>query len=267
MKTRSATAESIRRLRRERKMTQEELAGALNVSFQAVSKWETGAGLPDITQIPRLAAVFGVTTDEILGYSRAALDARVEEICDEAYKLRFSDPAGSRAVLEAGLREFPDNEIILNNILCVIDYKKDPDEMILMASRLADRAKLDEVRYDALRLLSYAYREKGDLEAAEGALEQIPEIYFTKLGEMAHVLTGEKKFNAARSQKWISLEDTALMMEALADVYIRRGDTARARAELTRAAAILDIMREDEDFYDDLDELSRNLRERLEKLK
>lgn len=266
MKTRNLTAEAIRRLRKERKMTQEELAGALNVSFQAVSKWETGTGLPDITQIPRLAALFGVTTDEILGFSLSDQEARVEEICDEAYKLRFSDPASSRAVLEAGLREFPDNEILLNNILCVVDYKKDPDEMILLASRLADRAKLDDVRYDALRFLSYAYKEKGDLEAAEGALEQIPEIYFTKLGEMAHVLTGEKQYKAARSQKWLSLEDAAEMMEALADVYIRRGDTARARAELSRAAAVLDIMREDEDFYEDLDDLSRRLRKRAEEL-
>ena len=55
----------IRRLRMERDWTQEELAARLGVSGQAVSKWETGQSLPDISQVPTLARTFGVTTDEI----------------------------------------------------------------------------------------------------------------------------------------------------------------------------------------------------------
>ncbi|MBR3555569.1 MAG: helix-turn-helix transcriptional regulator [Oscillospiraceae bacterium] len=57
----------IRRLRMERDWTQEELAARLNVSGQAVSKWETGQSLPDISQVPQLARTLGVTTDELFG--------------------------------------------------------------------------------------------------------------------------------------------------------------------------------------------------------
>ena len=57
----------IRRLRMERDWTQEELAERPNVSGQAVSKWETGQSLPDISQVPALARAFGVTTDELFG--------------------------------------------------------------------------------------------------------------------------------------------------------------------------------------------------------
>lgn len=57
----------IRRLRMERDWTQEELAARLGVSGQAVSKWETGQSLPDISQVPLIARVFGVTTDELFG--------------------------------------------------------------------------------------------------------------------------------------------------------------------------------------------------------
>ena len=57
----------IRRLRKERNLTQEELAQQLNVTFQAVSRWENGTGMPDISQIVPLSNVFGVTTDVLFG--------------------------------------------------------------------------------------------------------------------------------------------------------------------------------------------------------
>ena len=56
----------IAALRKEKGMTQEELAEKLGVSPQAVSKWENGQSCPDISLLPRLAAIFGVTTDLLL---------------------------------------------------------------------------------------------------------------------------------------------------------------------------------------------------------
>ena len=56
----------IKTLRLSKSMTQEQLAKALHVSAQAVSKWENGAGLPDITVLPALAELYGVTADDIL---------------------------------------------------------------------------------------------------------------------------------------------------------------------------------------------------------
>lgn len=56
----------IKELRTESKITQEELAKAVQVSTQAVSKWECG-GLPDIELVPKIAEYFNVTTDELFG--------------------------------------------------------------------------------------------------------------------------------------------------------------------------------------------------------
>ena len=58
---------TIRRLRKERGLTQEELAERLNITSQAVSKWESESGMPDISQIVPLASVFGVSTDVLFG--------------------------------------------------------------------------------------------------------------------------------------------------------------------------------------------------------
>lgn len=59
--------EIITELRRQKEITQETLANALGVSTQAVSKWETGNSMPDVTLIPKIAAYFGVTTDRLFG--------------------------------------------------------------------------------------------------------------------------------------------------------------------------------------------------------
>ncbi|MBQ8332547.1 MAG: helix-turn-helix transcriptional regulator [Clostridia bacterium] len=59
-------SEKIYRYRKEKDMTQEELAAALDVTPQAVSNWERG-GYPDITLLPGLANLFGVTIDDLMG--------------------------------------------------------------------------------------------------------------------------------------------------------------------------------------------------------
>ena len=55
----------IRQLRLRAGLTQEQLASALGLGPQSVSKWETGAAMPDITLLPGLAETFGVTIDDL----------------------------------------------------------------------------------------------------------------------------------------------------------------------------------------------------------
>lgn len=57
----------IMRLRKEHGMTQEQLANALGITFQAVSKWENGVSSPDLSTLPLLADLFGVSVDALLG--------------------------------------------------------------------------------------------------------------------------------------------------------------------------------------------------------
>ena len=60
------TGAIIRELREKKRLTQSELAAALNVSDKTVSKWETGRGYPDITLLEPIAGVFGVSVMELL---------------------------------------------------------------------------------------------------------------------------------------------------------------------------------------------------------
>ena len=60
-------SENIKRLRREKDLTQETLAEFLGVTFQSVSNWERGESYPDITMLPMIADFFDVTLDELMG--------------------------------------------------------------------------------------------------------------------------------------------------------------------------------------------------------
>lgn len=61
-------SENLVRLRHKKKLTQEEVADFMGVTKASVSKWEKGQNTPDLLLIPRLAAFFDVTVDELIGY-------------------------------------------------------------------------------------------------------------------------------------------------------------------------------------------------------
>ena len=79
----------IKELRKQNGMTQEDLAERLHVSFQAVSKWETGNAAPDLSQIVPLADLFGVTTDALLRFA--------DEECAQRKTLRASYEAARQS--------------------------------------------------------------------------------------------------------------------------------------------------------------------------
>ncbi|HBN84866.1 MAG TPA: hypothetical protein DDZ89_13605 [Clostridiales bacterium] len=73
------TGRKISELRKSRNMTQMELADHMNISFQAVSNWERGNSMPDISKLPELAELFGITIDELIGGKLELLDSVVSE--------------------------------------------------------------------------------------------------------------------------------------------------------------------------------------------
>ena len=89
---------NIMRLRKENDLTQEQLANGLGITYQAVSKWETGVSSPDISMLPLLADVFEVSIDELFGRAapsqeqpEARTEAKAEERAPEGVTLPWPD--------------------------------------------------------------------------------------------------------------------------------------------------------------------------------
>lgn len=238
--------EKIKSLRKEKNISQEVLANYLGVSFQAVSKWETGSTMPDVTMIPAIASFFRVSTDELFEFNLYEMEKEVKAICDDAYQYRYNgDVEKSEQILREGLQRFPGNTSILNCLLYTLDYKKRADEVINLCKTLIESCKEDEVKYDACRIIAECYKENGQDELVAPVLEKIPEIYFTKLGLVASLLDGEASYEAAQKQKNISAEELINML-IIAGKHLREiGENEKADSQFRIALKIMEAFEED----------------------
>ncbi len=75
-----AISEKIKKLRKERNITQAELAAKFGVTCQSVCRWENGAAYPDIELVPEIAAFFGVTTDTLLGCDSESVENKIRKV-------------------------------------------------------------------------------------------------------------------------------------------------------------------------------------------
>ena len=101
-------AENLRKMRRDRNLTQEELAGYLGISFQAVSKWERNEGYPDISLLPVIANFFGITVDTLIGNDVTTQEECIKVYCAEYEQLnRKGDMDAAVAVAQKAYRDYP----------------------------------------------------------------------------------------------------------------------------------------------------------------
>lgn len=95
----------IKELRLKWDMTQEMLSSSLNLSPQAVSKWENGATLPDIALLPELSVLFGVSIDELFSLSVEARFERIENMLEMKDFPSEADYAAAESFLTEKLQD------------------------------------------------------------------------------------------------------------------------------------------------------------------
>lgn len=237
--------EKIKTLRKQKNISQEVLAQYLGVTFQAVSKWENGTTMPDVATIPAIASFFGVSTDEIFDFNLYETQKQVEAIVDEHSRYWDTDKPKAEQIIRDGLKKYPGNDILLNCLIGVLELPQRSDEVISVAKALIESTRYDEVRFDAYRIMAEAYSAQGDLSAAKDAIEQIPEIYFTKLEVAARLLEGEDAYEAAQKQKNISAEDLIDMLIITGKHLLAQGEQEKALSQLRIAQRVMDAFAED----------------------
>lgn len=125
--------QTIKNLRHKANMTQEKLAELLSISPQAISRWETDAAMPDISLLPPLANIFGVTTDHLLGMDTYQKDSRKAEF-DEAFHQYWqrTDKEKNYQIAIRAVAEYPNNmeylEWLASSEYFVGMVKEDDDE-------------------------------------------------------------------------------------------------------------------------------------------
>ncbi len=146
--------ENLRKLRREKDLTQEQLAELLGVTFQSVSRWETGATYPDIELLPVMAELFGVSMERLLGVEKEKLRQAPQECYDQLNAL--VDDEEILLLLKKLHREYPLDETLLWK-LCY--HSKDLDEQRRLTEKLLEISTTEYYRESAIGLLINAEEE------------------------------------------------------------------------------------------------------------
>lgn len=241
--------QKIKSLRKQKNLSQEVLANYLGVSFQAVSKWESGTTMPDVMLIPAIASFFGVSTDELFDFNLFEMEQQVDAICNEAYLCRDTDITKAEKILREGLQRYPGNDRILNNLLYTMDYRTRTEEVITLCRSLIETTHDDAIKYDAFRILALCYKENRRYDLVRETLECIPEVYFSKLELMASLMEGEVSYEAAQKQKNLAAESLVDMLLIIGKYLKNNGDTSKAAMQFKIALKVMDAF--EEDFLED----------------
>ena len=111
---------NLKKLRREKDLTQDELAQKLSLSTQAISRYETGAAYPDIEMLPVIAGFFGTTIDKLLGVSRDSIEKRKDWYYYELRKI--TDRTQRLELLRRKHAEFPDDWDVVSDMMYEMIY-------------------------------------------------------------------------------------------------------------------------------------------------
>ncbi|MHB1485761.1 MAG: helix-turn-helix domain-containing protein [Saccharofermentanales bacterium] len=143
---------AIKKHRSEKNITQEELANYLNISYQAVSKWETNTTTPDIALLPKLALFFGVTIDGLFLVNNDDHLERIDHILNHEY-LTDENFDYAKRILADFLSENDNNTDVLKRFARLYLSRTNKDN--LAAGRYLEKAinlsPLDEELYGLLR--------------------------------------------------------------------------------------------------------------------
>ena len=163
--------EKIKELRKAQTVTQEKLADYLNISYQAVSKWENGLALPDITLLPQLASFFGVTADELLGVTKPEQSEELTQYEKQYFEFgREGKVLEKIALCREVLEKYPRNyQWMLNLAYGLVSYAatkeqkeyskehKFTEKAINLCERVLEDCTTDSIRHGAIQILCYNY--------------------------------------------------------------------------------------------------------------
>ena len=178
------TGKIISKRRKELGFTQSELARSLNISFQAVSKWENGTAYPDIEMLPKLAAILNTTVDALLGYRSVVTDydrryhtegyywgLLPNDICYDIMKIL--PPIKPYRVLDIGCGEGKDAVFLAKCGYAVTAFDIS-EQGIEKAKRLAEHNKV-QVRLFRADLFDYRPDTEYDIIFSSGTLHFMPQ--------------------------------------------------------------------------------------------
>lgn len=182
--------ENLKKLRKERDLTQENLADFLGITFQAVSKWERGEGYPDITILPDVASFFGVSVDDLLGINQAMNEEKLSSLIKEYDNLSNEQ---SRKEMLKKMKQISSNDfrVLLRELAYLVhfcDLKENSSKIKALYDYIQKNCNVDRIRISAARHIIFFYSE---LSKSDESLVPFSDVE-KMIEDMPHMRDGQE---------------------------------------------------------------------------
>ncbi len=200
--------EMLKALRKEQRMTQEQVAEALNVSFQSISRWENGLSYPDITLVPTIARLFDVSTDTLFD-----MDVSEREHTRERYEQEYKEHrqsgnlAACRDTMHKALEQFPRDHHMMMNLAETLQLFEDgsaaersayaddhyASQIRSLCERVLEDCQKEPERLRATLLLCRYHAASGNQSEALRLANDVADFEHCREVLLGEILTGEEK--------------------------------------------------------------------------
>ena len=205
--------QNIKKYRKEKGYTQRELADLIGVSVQAISKWETDTGAPDISQVVPLASALDISTDALFDYEHYTKPEDFEELRKDYHRQEVfrdqRDSAKNYKMLNAYFSAHPQNSEAASLCLkCLVDMivagkaqDRGKSELIAECEKYANCIFKYETDIDTVFMnhfvLARGYAALGENEKAKEMLGKIPVTFGDRLYWEAEIAQANKEYDDA----------------------------------------------------------------------
>ena len=253
--------EVLKELRKTNGMTQEQVAEALNVSFQSVSRWENGLSYPDVTLIPIIARLFDVSTDILFDMDTTDRE-RTWERYEQQYKnsRQSGNLAACRDTMREALEQFPRDDHFLMN-LCEtlylfeggsaaerVEYTNGryAEQIRTMCERVLNDCRIEQERLRATLLLCRQYAAAGNQHEALRLANGVADFEHCRDVLLGDILNGDDKKQQLQNTMLKAVDYTATTLVGMAfrkEYGLSSSLTVDERIEYVRTAnALYDLL-------------------------
>ena len=209
---------TVKKLRRDRNITQEQLAEMLGVSTNAVSQWECDKTAPDISHLPILANIFEVSADILLeiDIAKSKKQTEIKEFTSKYTELHSQGKTAERLTLSRAMqKKYPNDETVRYYLMRVLQngYADESfDEIVMLGEQLLESTNM-EYKMGAIRGLCFTYLHMGDRAKALQYADMMPPAEDLYL----HVLEGNELVEHCQNYFWKVCDRMYLYMNYLID--------------------------------------------------
>jgi len=246
---------NIYTLRKEKKITQAQLAEALGISEQAISKWENDQCAPDVSLFPIIADYFGVSIDRLFGYHMNSYSEEVKAIMKAADD--SMDTYKEIEIISDGLKRYPNSaelKIYLAFSLSMVNRmsedKTEKKNAVTKAIKLCEEVvdTCGDIKQvdDALHMLHRIYIETGSYDKAEECIKKTSaDGYDSRLIGMVRLLGHKNCFaeqeSFAEYSLWKLYWTMSHIFENMTYTYVNNGDYKKAIAFFEAHETLLSV--------------------------